>query len=171
MNWFQDINWFAIRAKRFREMLAAASVRALGLEVFLPMVRVEDSPRAVIKTLSKPLFAGYFFSRFQPSVSLESVESARGVLQVIKSAACPIPVDERVIQEIQARVDSDGLIELGPCALRPGDRVSIHDGPFAGMMGRVEAELDDRKRVSVLMEALWQARVLIEKRWLELETA
>jgi hypothetical protein len=38
-------------------------------------------------------------------------------------------------------------------------------------MGRVERELDDGKRVAILLETLLRARVLIEKRWLESEAA
>lgn len=169
--WLNDVNWFAVHTKRYREAVAAASVRALGLEVFLPMVKVNYPPRGAIKVESKPLFAGYFFARFIPAVSLDSVASARGVLHVIKSAAYPIPVEEQIIQEIQDRVDSDGLIELRCDALRPGDRVSIQEGPLAGMMGRVEAELNDQRRVAILLEALCQARVWVDKRWVEAEAA
>ena len=39
-------------------------------------------------------------------------------------------------------------------------------GPFEGLMGRVEQEWDDGKRVAILLEGINKARVLIEKRWL-----
>ncbi len=169
--WLNDINWFAVHAKRYREAVAAASVRALGLEVFLPMIKVDCPADAVIKLESKPLFAGYFFARFIPAVSLDSVAAARGVIHVLKSAAYPIPVEEQIIREIQERVDSDGLIELHRDALQPGDRVSIQEGPFAGMIGRVESELNDQRRVAILLEALCQARVWVDKRWVEAEAA
>jgi hypothetical protein len=39
------------------------------------------------------------------------------------------------------------------------------------MMGRVERELDDRKRVAIFLESLLNARVLIERRWIEAEAA
>lgn len=171
MDWFRDINWFAVHVKRFREIVAASSVRALGLETFLPLVKVDCPEHAVIKVDSKALFPGYFFARFSPAVFLNSVECARGVLQVIKSGLYPIPVEEQVIWEIQNRVEADGLIRLERRELKPGDRVSIQEGVFAGMMGRVEAELDDRKRVAILLETLWDARVLIESQFLEVENA
>jgi len=171
MDWFREINWYAIHVRRYRESLAAASVAALGLEAFLPMVKVERLPNQVIKLDAKPLFAGYFFARFSPEDSLTSVECARGVLQVIKSGGRPIPVEAEIIEEIRERVEVDGLIRLKHPQLKPGDRVSIQEGPFAGLLGRVEAELDDRKRVAVLVEALWNARVLIEKQWVEVEAA
>lgn len=171
MNLLCDINWFAIHTKRFRETVAAASVGTLGLETFLPMVRVESPEQAAIKVERKPLFPSYFFARFSPAISLDSVESARGVLHVIKCGSWPIPVDDQVVGEIQNRVEADGLILLQGRELRPGDRVSIQEGPLAGMMGRVEAAPDDRKRVAILLETLWSARVLIEERWVGFETA
>lgn len=171
MGWLKDVNWYAVHAKRYREGVAAACVRALGLEVFLPLVKVDWLPHAVIKFESKPLFAGYFFARFSPELRLDAVESARGVLHVIKSGTCPVLVDEEVVQEIRQRVDSDGLIRLGRNVLRPGDRVSIQEGPFAGMVGRVEAELNDQRRVVILLEALCKARVWVDRRLVEAETA
>src|SRR5258707_886630 len=133
MDWFRDINWFAIHVKRFREAVAASSVTALRLEAFLPMVKVELSERTVIRAGFKPLFPGYFFARFSPEISLEPVECARGVLHVIKSGPAPIPIDDEVVREIQNRVAEDGLIRLQRREFKPGDRVSIHEGPFAGM--------------------------------------
>jgi transcriptional antiterminator RfaH len=169
MDWFCDIQWFAVHVKRFRETVAASSVRALGLEAFLPMIKVDCPEREVIRVGAKALFPGYFFARFSPAISLEAVEGARGVLQVIKSGTLPIPIEDQVVQEIQNRVEMDGLIRLAFRELQAGDRVSIQEGPFAGMMGRVEAEVDDRKRVAILLESLWDARVLIERQCLEVE--
>ena len=167
MDCFSDINWFAVHAKRFRERLAALSVGALGLEAFLPMIKVECSDDLVIRIGSKPLFPGYFFARFCPEVSLAAVECAQGVLQVVRCGRYPNPVNEQAVHEIQERVQVDGLIRLRRQGLKPGDRVLIQCGPFEGMMARVERELDDQKRVAILLEALSFARVLIEKRWVQ----
>lgn len=167
MDWFHDINWFAVYAKRFRERLAAHSVGTQGVEVFLPMVKVECFEDVVIKVGSKPLFPGYFFARFCPEVSLVAVESSHGVLQVVRCGRYPIPVNDKAVQEIQERVQADGLIRIRRQGFKPGDRVSVQSGPFEGMMARVERELDDEKRVAILLEALSYARVLIEKRWVQ----
>lgn len=171
MDGMSDSNWFAIQSKRFRESLAALSLRAAGHEVFLPLVKVECGDSSPIKRDSKALFTGYLFARFRPLVSLDAVESERGVLRVIKSGACPIPVEDQVIAELRERVCDDGLIRLCPREFKAGDRIAVQEGPFAGMVGRVEAELDDRLRVAILLESLWNARVLIEKRWIEAEAA
>lgn len=164
-----DVNWFAVHAKRHRETLAAASLGTSGLEVFLPMVKVERLERLAIKKDSQALFPGYLFARFCPAISLSAVESARGVLHVIKSGAEPTPVDEQVIIEIQGRVAEDGLIRMEPRGFKPGDEVSIREGPFAGMIGRVMAEADEQRRVTILLQAMWQARVSIASDFVEVQ--
>jgi transcription antitermination factor NusG len=80
-------------------------------------------------------------------------------------------VEESVIHELKNRVQADGLIRLERREFRPGDRVLIQRGPFAGMVGRVEGEWDDQKRVAILLEALWSARVLIPGGEVEIEAA
>jgi transcriptional antiterminator RfaH len=168
---WRDINWFAIHAKPRRENFAATNLSALGIGILLPLVKVERLVRGAAQQGTKPLFSGYFFARFCPEDSFESVKAARGVLQVVSSGRMPIPVHEEVVREIQDRIEEDGLIRIRSHHLDPGTRVSIQSGPFEGMMGRVERELDDRKRVAIFLETLLKARVLIERRWIEAEAA
>lgn len=168
---WRDLNWFAIHAKPRQENFAATNISALGIGILLPRIKVERLLRGAVHQGTKPLFSGYFFARFCPESSFESVKAARGVLQVVSSGRMPIPVHEEVVREIQERIQEDGLIRIRPQHLHPGMRVSIQGGPFEGMMGRVERELDDRNRVSIFLEALFHARVLIERRWIEAEAA
>jgi transcriptional antiterminator RfaH len=162
----RDLQWFAIHAKRSREDFAASNIATLGVDVFLPKIKTGR-----IAGLGAPLFPGYFFARFCPEQSLDGVKCARGVLQVVGSTHCPIPVEPEIIAEIQERVQADGFIRIGREEWTPGTRVSIQEGPFEGMMGRVERELDDARRVAILLETLWQARVVVHKEYLQAEMA
>jgi transcriptional antiterminator RfaH len=164
-------HWFAVHTKLRRETFAAVNVSALGIEVFFPRLSVEYPYSNTARTTARPLFPGYFFAHFRPTTSLESVEYARGVLGVVSSGRFPLPVDAEIIREIHDRVQPDGLIRMPAQKLKPGELVSIQEGPFAGLVGRVERELDDGKRVTVLLETLLRARVQIEKRWVEAEAA
>ena len=159
-------NWFAIQAKPHREDLAAASLDTLELEVFLPKIRQEHFLFGKTCLLVGPLFRGYLFARLCPVVSLAAACHARGVLRVLGNSHGPIPVAPEIVSEIQGRVQADGFFRLEPAALRRGQRVTIEQGPLEGLMGRVEQESDDGKRVAILLEAINKARVLIEKRWL-----
>jgi transcriptional antiterminator RfaH len=168
---WRDVGWFAIQAKPRRETFAAKNIEKLGLDVLLPRIRFERLIRGAVRSRTKPLFPGYFFSRFCPEASFESVKVTRGVLRVVNSGRIPIPIPEEVIGEIQDRIEEDGLIQIRPQVLAPGIRVMIQSGPFEGMMGRVERELDDHKRVAIFLETLFNARVLIERRWIEAAAA
>jgi transcriptional antiterminator RfaH len=168
---WKDFHWFAVHAKPRRENFAAINISALGIRILLPRVKVERLVNAAAKQGTKPLFPGYFFARFSPERSFESVKCSRGVLRVLSSGRLPIPVHDEVVQEIQDRVQEDGLIRISPRNLEPGTRISIQSGPFEGMMGRIERELDDRKRVAILLETILNARVLIERRWVEAVSA
>lgn len=167
IDFWREVNWFAIHAKPRRESFAAANICTLGLEILFPRIKVEHLLRGFAQQMIKPLFPGYFFTMFCPENSLESVKAAPGVLRVVSSGRMPISVPDKVIREIQDRVQEDGFVRIRTHALAPGSLVRIHSGPFEGMMGRVERELDDQKRVAILLESLLNARVLIERRWVE----
>jgi transcriptional antiterminator RfaH len=168
---WRELSWFAIHAKPRRESFASKNVSALGIEVLFPRIKVERPIRGAAQQGTRPLFTGYFFARFCPEHVLESVKAALGVLRVVSSGRVPIPVQEEIVHEIQGRIQEDGLIRIQQQVLAPGTLVSIQSGPFEGMMGRVERELDDHKRVAIFLETLFQARVLIERRWIEAEAA
>lgn len=168
---WQKTSWFVIQTKPHQENVAAARVAKLVLEVFLPRIKGEKSVRCGVGMETKPLFPCYFFTRFCPLVAIEAVRYTHGVLRVVSSGQFPIPVENAVVREIQDRVEDDGLIRIHPRGLKPGGRVSIQYGPFEGMMGRVERELDDGKRVTILLETLMCARVEIETELVEAEAA
>jgi transcriptional antiterminator RfaH len=170
-DFFHDTNWFAIHTKRQRESFAACSIRAVGVEVFLPCARLQQPAARGNAESREPLFPGYLFARFCPDLFLSAVACCPGVLQVVNSGQFPIPVEEKVVREIQNRVEPDGLIRIESRSLKPGARISIEGGPFEGMMGRVEREMTDQGRVAILLETLWQAHVLVEKRWVQAEAA
>jgi len=166
MNIWQQANWFAVQAKPFRENLASASVAKLDAEVFLPKVKQEQAICGIQRSVTKPLFTGYFFARFSPVLLQEAVRYAQGVLRIVGTSRFPIPLDEDVILAIRARLEDDGFVRLKSPSFRPGDPVCIEDGPWQGTIGRFEQELSDGKRVAILLEAIDHARLSVEKRWL-----
>ncbi|MEO8427757.1 MAG: transcription termination/antitermination NusG family protein [Verrucomicrobiota bacterium] len=166
MDFWQQTNWFAVQAKPFRENLASASVAKLDAEVFLPKVKQEQAVCGIQRSVTKPLFPGYFFARFSPILLQEAVRYARGVLRVVGTSRFPIPLDENIISAVRQRVEDDGFVRLTAPSFQPGDQVCIEEGPWQGTIGKFEQEWNDGKRVLILLDAIQQARLLIEKRWL-----
>ena len=120
IDFWRENNWFAIHAKPRRETFAATNICALGLRILFPRVKVERLVHGAAHQGTKPLFPGYFFTRFCPENCLESVKAARGVLRVVSSGRMPIPVPDSIIHEIQDRVEEDSFIRIRPDALAPG---------------------------------------------------
>ena len=110
MDFWQQTNWFAVQTKPYQENLAAGHVAKVDAEVFLPRVKQEQMICGFARIVTQPLFPGYFFARFCPTLSYEVVRYAYGVLRVVGTRYFPIPLDAEVILAIQDRVQDDGFI-------------------------------------------------------------
>ena len=109
---------------------------------------------------SSPCLRAIFLRALHPRLS--QVRYARGVLRIVSSGRMALPVEDAVIEAIEARTDTEGLVEIGPPPLRAGNRVRIEAGPLEGLFGVLERESDDRTRVTILLETLHTARVVID---------
>ena len=155
-------NWYAVQTKPIREVYAAANVAKLDVRVLLPKLKARIRCGGKRRFGVKPLFPGYFFARFVPEAKLEGVRHAHGVIRVISSGRTAIPVDVQVVEEIKSRIGADGLIEIGRPHFHRGDRVRIEDGPLQGLLGTLERESSDSTRVTLLLESLIAARVVVD---------
>lgn len=165
MSIWNEMNWFAIHAKAGQEPVAQLQIESLDLEVFLPRIQEERMFRGVHQRVTKPLFPGYLFARFFPAKFLHLVRYSRGVLRVVGGVDTPTPVQEEIIAAIQERIGADGFVELEEREQWvPGDRLVIQEGPLRGLTGIFQRNFGDARRVVLLLEALNQAQVLVE-RW------
>ena len=166
LDFWQETSWFAVQTKAHQEPLAAARVAKLALEVFLPQLREERSVGRGIRRVIKALFPGYFFTRFCPLESIDAVRYTHGVSRVVGCGRFPTAVEAEIISSIQQQIRPDGFIRFEARGFRPGDKVTVEQGSFQGWMGEVQREQDDGKRVMILLEAIQQASLSVEKRWL-----
>jgi transcriptional antiterminator RfaH len=161
--WHWDaLHWYAVQSKPSRESFAATNVGRLGIPVLLPKIRRRSRRAGGWGIGIKPLFTGYFFARFAPAARLSQVRCVRGVLRIVSSGRMALPVEDAVIKALEARTDTEGMVEIGPPPLRAGNRVRIEAGPLEGLFGVLERESDDRTRVTILLETLHTARVVID---------
>jgi transcriptional antiterminator RfaH len=167
MDYWGETNWYAVQSKPHQESLAVARLRQLELEAFLPRLAGEQYVGGVVRRVVQPLFPTYLFARFCPLVSGGAVRYVPGVLRVVGNGHYPIPLEPQIIASIRERIQPDGLVHLQPHHFQPGDKVTIKQGPFVGWMAEVEREWDDGRRVAILLGALQQAHLVIERRWLE----
>jgi transcriptional antiterminator RfaH len=167
MNFENENKWYVIHTKSSQEDLVAFNLSRLGLEILNPKLKVEKLVWGCRKAIIKPLFAGYLFVKFSPPKYLHLIQYTRGVRQVLRFGMSLIPVDEEIIQSIQARLNNEGFTEIQSKPIGVGSSVIISDGPLNGLNGIFERETSDRKRVVILLDVMGvRAQVMTEKQYL-----
>ncbi len=163
-----SLHWFAVQAKPASEVLAESTLRSLDVETLYPQVEKALRRRGrKSRTVKKPFFPGYLFARFAPEQSLRAVTYSRGVTRVVGAKERPLPVEDAIIDGIKERMNACGCVALEERALKFGDAVSIMDGPFCGWSGVFERDLSDGQRVVILLQALEQCRLVVDRDWVE----
>jgi transcriptional antiterminator RfaH len=164
-----ELRWHVVRVCPKQEERANANLLAWGLETFNPKARERrlhpftDAPYYV----TKPLFPGYIFARFNTETMLGKVCYTRGVQTVISFGGRPTPVDDDIIELLRLNVDENGLIRIGE-GFRQGDKVRIRGGAFDSLVGIFEREIKSTERVVILFETLrYQGHVEVERRLVE----
>jgi transcriptional antiterminator RfaH len=83
-----------------------------------------------------------------------AVRSTVGVADIVRQGERPAPVQEGIVEAIQAREGRDGLVCLGPeTVFGKGEKLRIAAGMFQGQTGLFEGATDE-DRVVILLELL-----------------
>lgn len=157
-------SWYVIRSKPNKEDFLARQLSAYGIKVYYPCVRVNPvNPRA---RKLKAYFPGYLFVQVDlETVSISTLHWMPGAVNLVSFDGLPASVPETLISAIERQVDhintSQKNMLLG---LKPGDAVSIQDGPFAGYEAIFDGQISGRERVRVLLTFLQNRQIPVEVR-------
>lgn len=157
-----DVCWYALHSKPNKENLLREQLLARKIEVFYPEIRVHAvNPRA---RKIRPYFPGYLFVHVDlEQIGVSSLRWIPGAQNIVSCGGEPASVPDHLIQAIRRRVDeinaAGGELFDG---LKPGERVVIQDGPFAGYEALFDARLPGRERVRVLLDLLTKGRIALE---------
>jgi transcriptional antiterminator RfaH len=161
----ESARWYVLHAHVHQEHRAESNLRARSVETFNPKIkerRINEFTGAATY-ISKSLFPRYLFARFPAGAFLHKVWFTRGVHSVVSFGDRPTPVEDEIVNLIQARVGIDGFVTLNE-EFKPGDKVLIKEGPLSNLSGVFEHELKDSERVMILLTTInYQGRVLIER--------
>ena len=149
--------WFALTVAPRKEKITAQTLRAAGLEEFLPLYFSRRIWSDRIKKLEKPLFPGYVFCRFDPRIR-KSVMKTPGVISIVSFGGVPEPVDDAEIEALQAVCRSGVAASPWPTP-KIGSKVALQEGPLKGLEGIL---LDDKKARLILSLSLLQRSVAVE---------
>ena len=158
--------WYAVQTRPAAEEVAAETLRTLELETVLPRVQRLQGRGSTASFRRRPLFPGYLFVRCHPERHLHAIRYSRGVIRLVGGRESPAPIEDAVIEAFRGRMDDSGCVELDEPGFQRGDRVQIESGPFRGLLGVFERGLEDHVRVVILLEALQQAQLVLDRRCL-----
>ena len=154
--------WYVLHSKPNKEEFVYGQLLANRLEAFCPRIRVQPvNPRA---RKVKPYFPGYVFVQLdlehEKTSALGWMPGANGL---VSFDGCPADVPDSLIHAIRGRVNEINAAggELME-SLRPGEKVVIQDGPFAGYQAIFDSRLSGVDRVRVLLMVLQKRQIPVE---------
>ena len=163
-------NWFAIRTKSNREGTVSQALEGKGYEVLFPRYSYNQRPWVPREagSVTKPLFPGYLFCRFDASTRLP-ILTVPGVLNVVSNGRIPIPLEEREIESVKVLVSSQLPVQPHQY-LREGDIIRIAEGPLAGAEGNI-VHTDCKKLVVSITLLQRSVAVEVAPEWIDAPAA
>jgi transcription termination/antitermination protein NusG len=146
--------WYAVRTRSNHEAVAVGRIASKGLQAYLPELTVPSKRRDRKRTITRPLFPGYFFVHliFSSPKRIE-VLRAPGVLAILGSGGGPVPVPEWQVRSIRIALASQRPVQV-MLGLFPGNRVRVVAGPFTGMEGVIVTAPDGQHTMVIAVELL-----------------
>lgn len=145
--------WYVARTQPRAEGRAVVNLQKQRFEVFCPRFRKSRRHARRLEDVLVPLFPNYIFVQLTLSHDRwRSVNSTRGIGQMIMQGEIPKAVAPGIVESLQQHTRSDGTIDLTP-RLHIGQSVRIAQGPFTDLVGTL-GQLDSAGRVRVLLHLL-----------------
>jgi len=154
--------WYALRSKPNKENFLAQQLESSGIDVFFPYIRVTPiNPRS---RKIRPYFPNYLFAHVDLDVVKASIlRWMPGASGIVSFDGYPASVPDLLIDTIRRQIEDLTVSERKlKNDIKPGDRVVIQDGPFAGYNAIFDVELSGRDRVRVLLDFLQKRQVPVE---------
>ncbi|HZV44651.1 MAG TPA: transcription termination/antitermination NusG family protein [Saprospiraceae bacterium] len=156
--------WYVIRSKPNKEEFLAGQLSAYGIKVFYPRIRVKTvNPRA---RKLRAYFPSYLFIDVDlETISLSTLHWMPGAVNLVSFDGQPASVPETLISAVERQVELINTSQKNMLLdLKPGDVVSIQDGPFAGYEAIFDGQVSGRERVRVLLSFLQNRKIPVELR-------
>lgn len=146
--------WYALQVQVKREHLTAELIRRqVGLAALAPRIHYMKPTRRGPVRFHEALFPGYLFVQADLEAHRRHLLAIAGVLRFVGYGERIPQVPPSFVEELRARLGGDE-VEAPQLPLRPGDRVTILEGPFAQWEAMISGLLPAKDRVVVLLDFL-----------------
>ncbi|RME59454.1 MAG: hypothetical protein D6790_10665 [Caldilineae bacterium] len=147
--------WHLLYVKPHKEPQVNRLLQDRGVETFFPIVQIERGYGRGIRI--EPFFPHYLFFR----ADLETPEGAAvrwqpGVRTIVHFGGRPAVVPDEVIAHLQARFVplQEQVLHPAEWIYKPGQRVEIKAGPFAGLEAIFHRAVKGKDRAVILLNCL-----------------
>ena len=148
--------WFAVQSKPNAAHIAARNLARQDFDVFLPLERTTQRRGRTLVPTARPYFAGYLFVRFDPDTApWRAIRSTYGVSRLVSFGGSPVEVDTALVSGLMDACDEHGVVRPAMDAQR-GERLRIAEGPFAGVVGTLDA-MAPQERAWMLLDVMGKA--------------
>ncbi len=158
--------WYLVKTKPLNESRIHTRLTEAGFPTLFPKILKKVRGKGHFEI--RPCFPTYLFVHFALE-QLRTIRYTRGVARVVSFGPEPQEVDPEIIEAVRTRMDETGIVKLvkPPMEWKPGEKIKIGDGPFAGLDAIFVEALPDRERVVLLLEAVSSFRVILNKEVIE----
>ena len=152
--------WFILQFKSNSHHLATKNLNRQGFETFLPLHDTTSRKLSRFINISKPLFPGYMFIRFNKTESeWHKINNTLGVSRLITFNSILKSIPTTFVDSLMMRYDLSGKL-LPIKKLKKGDQVTVLTGPFANFIASVEKYEADQ-RIWILMDLMGRKTKII----------
>ena len=147
-------SWYVVNTHTHQEERAATNLCRQGFRVWLPtyMRSIRHARRQ--SSINAPVFPGYLFVHFdRDTTPWHPIRSTFGVRMIVSNDGRPTPVPPGILSQIERQIMDWEAAPTTLAQLKPGDRLQVMEGTFAGLEGRF-LELSSQERVRLLLHAL-----------------
>lgn len=160
--------WYLVYCKPRQESVARENLLRQGYETYLPVMRDARRRKGRRVTLIAPMFPRYLFIHLNRQTdNWAPVRSTLGVVSIVRFGRMAARVPDELVKLLRSREDQQGIQILPVEEYKPGSRVRITQGGFAGYEGIFQAATG-RDRVTVLLNVLGRkARTTVDSASIE----
>ena len=143
--------WYLVYTKPQKEALALQQLSKQGYTAYLPTISKEVRRRGRLQSVVEPLFPRYLFICLNTQVdNWGPIRSTVGVSHLVRFGLSPAKVPEKFVHFLQQQeLAAEQQCEVPRFV--EGDKVTIAEGPFAGVEA-VFSEARGDKRAIVLLK-------------------
>ncbi len=143
-----------VYCKPRQEAVARVNLARQGYSTYLPVMHAARRRQGKRVIQVAPMFPRYLFIRLNSQTdNWAPIRSTLGVVSVVRFGRTAARVPDNLITALKSREDIQGIQILPVEDYRPGSRVRITQGSFAGYEGIFQA-VSGRDRVTVLLDVL-----------------